>query len=528
MDLDLATVQNAPLVFPAHVAVRTLLGVDKLKELAAARGGTIESTVEIEDENDEEYYFWSAQISNNDLDAYYTRMNPSSLKNYAAAANEGVAFMTSHDTRRLPLGHSLYGKYTSPSGNGRARVEADFYTIRDYDANGVNTDQFYRAVKNGIVRDVSIGFYGGQWICNICNRDMMAWGDWENMCWHIPGVSYALKDQAGNKTDERIVCEADIRNANLSEVSAVYDGATPGASIRKAALLAEAGKLPEPLARNIESFYMNRMGLRFRLPVTRQFGGATPSDQEDAGMPMPEETNERTVPAIAEAEETDEVRTPAEEQRETPVEETTPPAEKQRETPAEPTIESAPVAEPERAAPAEEIQTPAPAEETRTPTTDPAPAPTADARRDQQEARVEPEGDSGDMALTEDIRAVFSNAGIADLSDDPVTAARAIVSEIERLRPLADMGRAYRSDLIEETLNEGVAAFGEKFPREQRAATFAKLDIDEIKGYLEEYRTIANGTFKAGRATGDGEDEQQAEPKASKGRNIPDDAFRTS
>ena len=51
-------------------------------------------------------FFFSAAISNGELDCYYTRMATSSLQNYAADADAGVSLQDSHWERRLGLGHS--------------------------------------------------------------------------------------------------------------------------------------------------------------------------------------------------------------------------------------------------------------------------------------------------------------------------------------------------------------------------------------------------------------------------------------
>src|SRR5215210_6959387 len=58
-------------------------------------------------------YFWEARISNNRLDSWFTRMQSSSLKNYARDAQEGVPFQDSHktDTQARTLGYSLTGQF---------------------------------------------------------------------------------------------------------------------------------------------------------------------------------------------------------------------------------------------------------------------------------------------------------------------------------------------------------------------------------------------------------------------------------
>lgn len=47
-------------------------------------------------------FFWSAEISSNRMDAYFTRMDPRTTpRNYAEDAQAGVAFQNSHNVRSL-------------------------------------------------------------------------------------------------------------------------------------------------------------------------------------------------------------------------------------------------------------------------------------------------------------------------------------------------------------------------------------------------------------------------------------------
>ncbi len=198
--------------------------------------------------------FWTAEISNNRLDAYFTRMAVSTLRNFEVDAKAGVSFQDSHRTDGLErtLGQSLGARYIGPNAQGRpegvAAVEADFYTLTGMD---LAVDAFVRKVRGGLVRDVSVGFYGGWFRCSICGRDMFDYTDYQNYCIHLPGRKYAKHDETGKKTDERVVATADVEDARLAETSGVYDGATPEASILaiKARQLADAGQLEPEAAR---------------------------------------------------------------------------------------------------------------------------------------------------------------------------------------------------------------------------------------------------------------------------------------
>src|SRR5262245_46920815 len=120
--------------------------------------------------------FFPVEASNNKLDVYYTRMAPSSLRNYAQDAERGVSFQDSHRHGALGLGASLSGQIVEEANN-LVWVRADIFTLP-----GLNDlDAFIFKLRAGIAQDVSIGFYGGDFVCSICGLDL--W-DWD--CRHIP------------------------------------------------------------------------------------------------------------------------------------------------------------------------------------------------------------------------------------------------------------------------------------------------------------------------------------------------------
>lgn len=246
-------------------------------------------------------FFWDAQISNNTVDAYFTRMAKSSLQNYANEAAQGVSFQNSHNTRELPLGRSISGSFIGAQRNGQSRVEASFYTIPALRLGAVDTDQFINGVRAGIIRDVSIGFYGGEFRCNLCGRDMLR--DWD--CWHIPGFQYIKKDEGretawvslrdGDNADDAQTAVADVENAHLAEVSAVYDGATPGAGILKAYQQAQAGRLTPDQARVLEVRYrINIPGAQhvWALDRTKQ----SQEERSTMGNEQPNKDKEKDTP----------------------------------------------------------------------------------------------------------------------------------------------------------------------------------------------------------------------------------------
>lgn len=195
-------------------------------------------------------YLWRAEISNSLLDSHFTRMSESTLRNYAADAQAGVAFLKGHDWRALPIGYSLDAAYED--GDGKKRVVADFYTVRGLS----ETDDLIRRMEAHILRDVSVGFHGGEMTCDLCSR-----GFWD--CPHIPGLRYEIKEGDTIRTE---LATFTIEDARLSEVSGVFDGSTPGAMILKAQ--ERAAELTDVQRRILEQTY------RVILPVNkRAFAG---------------------------------------------------------------------------------------------------------------------------------------------------------------------------------------------------------------------------------------------------------------
>ena len=199
-------------------------------------------------------YVWRAEISSDRIDAYFTHMAESTLRNFANDAAAGVTFLDSHNSRQLGYGQSLNGQFEVEGD--LSRVIAEFYTVPGVRfGSGLSyqsTDDFIKAVQARLVRDVSVGFYGGDVICDICGNSFY---DWRN-CDHWPGDEYAVGEQG----KETVIATFEIVDARLAEVSAVYDGATPGAMIQRANEMAQAGALDPAMARRLETKY------RIKLP----------------------------------------------------------------------------------------------------------------------------------------------------------------------------------------------------------------------------------------------------------------------
>lgn len=209
--------------------------------------------------DDEDLFFWDAEISNELVDSHFTHMSTKTLQNFARDAKEGVAFLKGHDVRTLPLGYSTDGSFGEE--DGRKRTIASFYTSRLIPD---GADLIVRMQKK-LLRDVSVGFYGGDFTCDICHQDY-----WD--CRHYPGMKY--EEKGDDDVIRVVVATYEIDDAGLSEVSGVYDGSTPKAMIRKAMQHAKAGLLSEKEAHLLEQRY------RISLPLTRTFKAVSGKEEE--------------------------------------------------------------------------------------------------------------------------------------------------------------------------------------------------------------------------------------------------------
>jgi hypothetical protein len=382
-------------------------------------------------------FIFTAEISSNRIDSYFTHMMSSTLRNFAHDALEGVSFLDSHESKRLGFGYSLAGKFIEEGEI--QKTLADIYTVPGVNFGGnhsySSTNDFILAVKAGLVRDVSVGFYGGRFTCDLCKLDYFSWD-----CPHIAGVEYELNEEEGSQ--KNIIATVAIHDAMLSEISAVYDGATPGAAILKAQQELEHGRLKESDRNLLESRY--RVSLR---DVNKIYAPGRP---ERGKNKMEEDVNEMEEIEAESAPEDLQVELGAGPEG----------------TAAEAVVELE----------AEDLQL-----ET-----------AADLDGEDTE-----DLDAGEMAR---VRFVMAQAGAKDVRDlgDMIVDLR---SEVERLRPLADLGTAYKADLIEQAIEEGIRAQGEIFPAETYRGMLEVATIDAIKTIRDQFRKTAGERFPGGRVT---------------------------
>ena len=283
---------------PAHIGLHTRKTDQELFKIYEQKFKREGSEFTIDD-----FFFFPAEISNQNLDSYKTKMAESSLRNYAEDATEGVAFLNSHRSRELGLGKVCFGEYVANEGDV-PRVFADIYTVRGLQLIAdLTTDNFIKGVQSGIISDVSIGFKEGKGYmeqCSICSR---SYWDWE--CRHIPGMEYDVvpdpESDPTNQPKETREAFIWIVEGRLSEVSAVSDGATPEAMIlTKAERELRAGRMSDSTKHFLESKY------RFNFTPRRIFSGF--SSEENNGNPKSEKEQSRKVMTDEEKQEAERIR----------------------------------------------------------------------------------------------------------------------------------------------------------------------------------------------------------------------------
>ena len=460
MDMRQETREGMIFAHPARVLGEVFTDRERLLDLASERAFDPsflrESTP----------FFWPAEISSNRLDAYYSRMAPSSLRNYAVEAAVGVGFQNSHDVNKLGFGRSLTGFFQETGATEQdARLEepfrlsrtvAEFYTVPHLRLHDVSTDDFIAGIRTSLIHNVSIGFYNADWMCSVCGRDLF---DWD--CPHIPGLMYPRQRAANGEETGEVMAFAWVENAHLAEVSAVYNGATPGAAILKARQQVETGRMPDKAAQLIEARYRVRLG-----EMRRIWTAGTPAQ---GGM-MDEETRAENLEIQGDS---------------THVSET---VGMDRDEGALRAM-LANLGLPDGDLPAQVRALAAEVE------------------------RLRPL----EMRLAE-AEHLLSERG-AELEAAQV--------EMSRLRPLATEGENYLAELLAEALAEGVRAMGDDFKRDTYRALLLDADPVVLRQFRDDWRKAARSVFgEGGRITSDQSNQGPGKTHVTPQPDTPDAAFR--
>lgn len=441
--------------FPMHVELigraRTARETEELLELAKAKAQSPASL----DENPP--FFFRATVSTTLTDSYGTHQMPSSLENFAEDLSTGVAFLASHAWQTLPMGHSLRGQMVRKKGDKPQRTWGDFFTVPDLNLNGINTNDFIRGTETGIIRDVSKGFYGGRWVCDICGNDYRRYGSGEGRCPHFLLEEYEVDGRG------MVVCTVGVEDAHISEVSAVYDGAVPGAAIEKATRAIESGDVPPEKARQLSVRY------RCSLPGTQhQYAGWSPADPSFNARIEPPQWSRLDIGTLLQQ------------------------------------LASQPPNDQARSAAGRGP------EETRM-ADKPAPVP-------------EPSGDLGVLqALSRSIHEAFRDLALDTEGKEPATVVRALGAELTELRPLRDKaaaleariatlepqakdGEAYRTAMVDATWDQFVrAGLAEGEDEAATRTSWGSTSLSLLLKEQERYRKLGDARFPGGRLTSDGE-----------------------
>jgi hypothetical protein len=415
-------------------------------------------------------FFWRTVPSTQLIDAYGTRMMDDSLKNFAADANEGVSFMAAHDVRDMPLGRSVVGEFKDGRVKGGKRTEADFYTVPGLKTRTYSSDDFVLGTRAGINHDVSIGFYGGEIRCSVCNERWWSFfGMTFNDCDHMPGMTYQKLDAKGKETDQEVIASGDVYGAHMAETSAVYDGATPGAAIigiLRAERMVDAGRVAPDTARLLEARY------RVKLPVQHNWQGA------DLSRAAESRAQSRHGAA------------------------TTPPSEEERAMANRNSGETNPpeqTAAGENNAAAGNNNPPADASNSSAGSNNAAAAATNDAAVAEAEQR-------GRTAAQTSFRTLLVDCQLVESSDtrDIATVVRSLADSNQQLRDQAADGRQYREDLVVDALAEGIRALGNDFRKDDYEPLLRGAPISTIKRFRDDWKKVGDEKLAGGRHTQDG------------------------
>ena len=185
-------------------------------------------------EDDDDKYWIRVSASNAEVDKHNSIMDPeTTLPNFEADAKSelGVALKDHHAYRSFGYGRSSNAVLTP-----KHELLIDFYILKDMDYQGTSREfstpeKLIRGIEHGLVNQVSVGFYGGREVCNLCQLPVRKWYYWDEReteyCSHRMGKAYDMgkgKMQTATYT---------VYDARLKEVSLVEFGSNRETSIEK-------------------------------------------------------------------------------------------------------------------------------------------------------------------------------------------------------------------------------------------------------------------------------------------------------
>ena len=193
-------------------------------------------------EDDDDKYWIRVLASNDKLDGHNSIMDPeTTLRNYEkdAKTKPGVALKDHHAYRSFGYGRSANAELKQNN-----ELFIDFYILKnmEYDAGSREfrtSEKLIRAIEHELVNQVSVGFYGGREICNLCQLPIRRYSYWdweperEGQCTHKMGKLYEIDGKKQKATYT-------VYDARLKEVSLVEFGSNRNTAIEKKRLLSLA------------------------------------------------------------------------------------------------------------------------------------------------------------------------------------------------------------------------------------------------------------------------------------------------
>jgi len=177
------------------------------------------------DVSPEDIFVFSAKASDRTYDSFHSRMDDTTLRNYAEDYQAGRSFLINHDEEKV-MGRTYNGEYRD------GETLASIYVVRGVDL-GIPSNDYIRAVTAGIYKDVSVRFYEGKQVCELCDNEVLS-----RACSHLPGKEYEVSGKLRKAT-------YGIYNAHAAELSHVWKGSNSNAVSLKAAQLRALGKLDD-------------------------------------------------------------------------------------------------------------------------------------------------------------------------------------------------------------------------------------------------------------------------------------------
>lgn len=381
--------------------------------------------------------FWRVQASSNVLDFYSTIMDEATLKNFAADLITGVSYQDSHNAKQNGWGQSIDGQVTRNTAETVTETGEGLLTVEG---------TFYTLLGETVNGQSTTGFLnmieGGVW------RDVSV-GFYASdircsICgnqsldgwWKDDGCTH-VPGLTYQIEGKKIenLAWARIMDGHLVEVSQVYDGATPGAAVLKAEQMNAEGRLTESDRAQLN----RRLEVRMRAP-DRTYALGDPTFTRGGS------TATTNATAGADRQSTKRGHHMGELTQEQ--------------------IEDLQARNDEYVSASRHIENVAP---------------------DDYVKLVD------GQTLPTRVKALVTG----------VNSLRATLTqrdaEVARLTPLADDGKAYRADLIEEALGEGVRARGSDFKSETYKRNLEGMDIEGVKLMRDDFRAVGDKRLGVGK-----------------------------